>query len=131
MTPTIRVDDEVYALLQSEAMPFVDTPNTVLRRKLGLEAIVMSTAATAPENHGGLYPLIERGVLAQHQQLRWERRQHGASYTAIVTAGGDLLLEDGTRHKTPSSAARHLAGYEVNGWRVWKTESGKTLDELR
>ena len=36
MTPTIRVDDEVYALLQQRGEAFVDTPNTVLRRILGL-----------------------------------------------------------------------------------------------
>ena len=30
MTPTIRVDDEVYALLQQRGEAFVDTPNTVL-----------------------------------------------------------------------------------------------------
>jgi hypothetical protein len=31
---TIEVDDDVFAYLQSQAVPFVDTPNTVLRRKL-------------------------------------------------------------------------------------------------
>lgn len=36
MTPTIRVDDEVYERLKDKAEPFVDTPNTVLRRVLGL-----------------------------------------------------------------------------------------------
>ncbi len=35
--PAIRIDDEVYALLQKDAQPFEDTPNSVLRRKLGLE----------------------------------------------------------------------------------------------
>ncbi|GEM_PF-6432601 len=32
--PTIRVDDEVFRALQSKAMPFVDSPNDVLRRLL-------------------------------------------------------------------------------------------------
>ena len=32
VVPTIRVDDEVYAWLQSLARPFEDSPNTVLRR---------------------------------------------------------------------------------------------------
>src|SRR5215467_1359148 len=30
--PTIRVDDEVYRWLQSQAIPFEDNPNSVLRR---------------------------------------------------------------------------------------------------
>ena len=39
MTPTIRVDDEVMALLKENVQePFLDTPNTVLRRLLGLES---------------------------------------------------------------------------------------------
>jgi hypothetical protein len=36
MSPTIRIDDEVYAWLQQKAAPFEDTPNTVLRRIAGL-----------------------------------------------------------------------------------------------
>jgi hypothetical protein len=36
MTPTIRVDEDVYERLKDEAEPFIDTPNTVLRRLLEL-----------------------------------------------------------------------------------------------
>ncbi len=36
MSPTIRVDDEVFEALQSRATAFVDTPNDVLRRLLEL-----------------------------------------------------------------------------------------------
>jgi hypothetical protein len=34
--PVIRIDDEVWKLLQQSARPFVDSPNDVLRRLLGL-----------------------------------------------------------------------------------------------
>jgi hypothetical protein len=34
--PTIRIDEEVYKWLQSQARPFEDTPNSVLRRVAGL-----------------------------------------------------------------------------------------------
>jgi hypothetical protein len=37
--PTIRVDDEVFKVLQGMATPFVDTPNSVLRRVLGLDSV--------------------------------------------------------------------------------------------
>lgn len=30
----IEIDDEIFALLQQLAVPFVDTPNSVLRREL-------------------------------------------------------------------------------------------------
>lgn len=35
--PNIRIDREVYRRLQEEAVPFVDTPNDVLRHLLGLD----------------------------------------------------------------------------------------------
>ena len=35
--PTIRIDDEVYAWLQSQARAFEDTPNTVLRKLAKLD----------------------------------------------------------------------------------------------
>jgi hypothetical protein len=35
-------------------------------------------------------------------------------------------------HRTPSGAARHLAGYAVNGWRVWlRVADGKPLGDVR
>ena len=36
MSPTIRVDDQVFGTLQRNARPFVDTPNDVLRGLFGL-----------------------------------------------------------------------------------------------
>ncbi len=35
--PTIRIDDEVYSWLRSQAVPFDDTPNSVLRRLANLD----------------------------------------------------------------------------------------------
>ncbi len=39
MTSTIRIDEEVYRALQSRAVPFQDTPNSVLRRLLDLPSL--------------------------------------------------------------------------------------------
>jgi Mrr N-terminal domain len=36
VSPTIEIDEEVLALLKQNAEPFVDTPNSVVRRLLGL-----------------------------------------------------------------------------------------------
>ena len=35
--PVIRIDDEVFKALQERAVPLLDTPNSVLRRLLGLD----------------------------------------------------------------------------------------------
>jgi hypothetical protein len=45
MAPTIRIDDEVYTWLQSQARPFDDTPNSVLRRISGLEEAAQTKEA--------------------------------------------------------------------------------------
>jgi hypothetical protein len=37
MSRVIRIDDEVFAWLASQAEPFVDNPNSVLRRVAGLQ----------------------------------------------------------------------------------------------
>ena len=37
MSPTVRLDDEVYEALKERAEPFVDTPNTVIKRLLGMD----------------------------------------------------------------------------------------------
>jgi hypothetical protein len=46
--PTIRIDDDVYAALQAIAVPFQDTPNSVLRRVLDLPASSESGEAQVP-----------------------------------------------------------------------------------
>jgi hypothetical protein len=38
MSPHIELDQEIFEFLQTKAEPFVDTPNTVLRRLLGLDS---------------------------------------------------------------------------------------------
>ncbi|MEU3354170.1 hypothetical protein [Streptomyces sp. NPDC037389] len=136
MTRTIRVDDEVFAQLQSLAKPFVDTPNSTLRRLLGLEG---DDAATAPEKKTSrgtvrdqtLAPLLADGRLTAGQRLVWHRRNLGRIHHVVVLDNGDLRLEDGSVHTTPSGAATALAGNPQNGWRAFLTEDGTRLSELR
>jgi len=135
MSPTIRVDDEVYALLQARAEAFIDTPNTVLRRILDLEPTA-GTTANRPERGGRegasrkLARMITEGLIEADEQLVWERRNNGEHHTARVAEDGRLHLEDGHVAESPSAAARHLTGYEVNGWRVWKRADGSALGEV-
>ncbi len=50
MSPTIRVDEDVYGALQRRAEPFVDTPNSVLRRLLDLGESGSSGSSSNPTN---------------------------------------------------------------------------------
>ncbi|MFT4010316.1 MAG: hypothetical protein QM655_09785 [Nocardioidaceae bacterium] len=170
MTPTIRIDHDVYEALRDAAEPFVDTPNSVLRRLLGLDddatdSPVDSTAGAAfagerrgrgrGRRHGDaderrrgsrgegrprgpgrfngnrMQFFFESGALQPGEKLVWERRNNDERYVATVDAEGHFHLDDGSVFETPSGAARHLAGYDVSGWRVWARESdGKSLRDL-
>jgi len=46
--PNVRIDEEVWRELQKRAAPFVDSPNDVLRRLLGLNDKVSALSSAAP-----------------------------------------------------------------------------------
>lgn len=171
MTPTIRIDHDVYEALRNAAEPFVDTPNSVLRRLLQLDDTQADQILAAedeaaetlgargrrgrgrgprtgdtrtgergrgrprrergPHGRGGfngnrMQYFFEAGLLKPGDKLIWERRNNDECHTATVDAQGHFHLEDGEVFETPSGAARHLAGYDVSGWRVWARESDRT-----
>lgn len=146
MSHVIRVDDDVYAELQKRAQPFVDTPNDVLRRVLGLNAPGSErtralTVRTEPpvvsdveHDRGALFDMVAAGKLAPGEKLVWERPRRGEHHTATVTAGGRLRLDDGDSppFKSPSGAAHSICGHPVNGWLQWRRErDGVLLQDLR
>ncbi|MGP2438621.1 hypothetical protein [Streptomyces sp. JW3] len=126
----IEVDDDVYACLEREAKPLLDTPNSVLRRLLGLDP-PSPNLATKRSRRSPLIQPISTGRLAVGQVLTWRRRKLGIVHEAVVTEDGKLRLEDGTVHDTPSGACAALAGHPVNGWTAWCTTDGNTLLSLR
>ncbi|GAA4816405.1 hypothetical protein [Streptomyces ziwulingensis] len=138
---TLHVDAEVFAKLQSLAEPLVDTPNSTLRRLLGLAPAPIGGPTSSPSPFNpprsprdpshSLAPLIEDGRLHVGQRLVWHRRNLGRTHHVVVVEGGGLRLDDGTVHYTPSSAATALAGNQQNGWKVLATEAGIFLKDLR
>ena len=133
----IYVDDEVFQRLQEAAEPFVDTPNSVLRKLLDLppatdEATPSPAGMTSTRRRqGALFPLIETGVLKPGQPLHWRRRNQRQEHVATVLDNGELQLADGRRYRTPSAAAVSITGYQINGWNVWETQDGTPLGDLR
>ena len=61
--PVIRVDDDVYEWLQTQARPFEDTPNSVLRRVAGLEG-ADSAPKTETEGAPTIRPRRRAGIRA-------------------------------------------------------------------
>lgn len=73
MSPTIRIDDDVFDELKKHAEPFVDTPNTVLRRILGLGEMV-ERGGIAAELDG---PAVKLAVASEAKSARSGRRRRG------------------------------------------------------
>jgi hypothetical protein len=67
MSPTIRIDSEVLDKLKENAEPFVDTPNSVLRRILGL----------APGAEGG--EIEDEAPAAQRSRTARAAKRSGSS----------------------------------------------------
>lgn len=131
MSRTIRVDDDVFARLQELAEPFVDTPNSALRKVLGLDQAASEQPGQASRRDQTLAPLLADGRLQAHQRLVWQRRNLRREHHAVVLPNGQLRLDDHSVHNTPSGAAAALAGNQQNGWNVWATEDGTLLKDLR
>lgn len=124
---TIEVDDEVFAVLQRDAIPFVDTsPNQVLRRKL------LGETPTPPAGKAGdLMPLIDAGLLKAGDRLVHHQPRKRRTFTAEVTPDGYIQLDDGRRFSKPSPALKACVGSEINGWSQWTVErTGQPLQAL-
>jgi hypothetical protein len=83
MSPSIDIDEGVLDLLKHEAEPFVDTPNTVLRRLLGLDVNRADPAASVP---------APAAIAQSARDPKRSRRQKGASNSRRA-ARGSLLSE--------------------------------------
>ena len=77
--------------------------------------------------------LINKGSLNAGQELIWNRRVAKQLHLATVNQDGSITTADGTKHRTPSGAAKHLNGNKpVDGWLAWKIMStGESLASLR
>jgi negative regulator of replication initiation len=99
----IEVDDEVFSYLQRKAQPFLDTPNTVLRRELLLKQSTRASGSThlgAEKTPNSLpipagTPKALREILEVVHQVRMSRstradatkdiaRKLGVGYTTVM-----------------------------------------------
>jgi hypothetical protein len=70
--------------------------------------------------------LISSGLLEVGTTLDL-RKGKSAGRTAQVLEGGFLQLEDGSVHKAPSGAAKHIRKREANGWVEWGVKGSDVL----
>jgi len=131
MVPQIEVDDQVFKCLQDQAVPFVDTPNDVLRRILGLSAPSEAEDSSTARRPGNLAKLVNAGLVKPGDQLTHVRKRSGTTYHAVVTADGWTQLPDGRAFLGPSPALRANVGSQIDGNKNWTHDAtGKTLRQL-
>lgn len=66
--------------------------------------------------------------------VKWKfgkRRETLIAEGALVLLGDAYVFQKDVLFKSPSGASDTIAGASTNGWAVWKTKDGKTLDELK
>src|SRR5262249_31742425 len=90
MSPTIRIDDDVFDELKKHAEPFVDTPNTVLRRLLGLGESVEGDAETELASRAPVRLAVAPSKEAQSDR---RRRRRTKSSRAPRAKTGSILNE--------------------------------------
>lgn len=104
MNPIIRIDDEVYEALKDEAEAFVDTPNSVIRRLLGL-----------PGKGAGEEPAVADSAIVQGQV---RAATEGPAPARTATNGGTRRTQrhrarKPKRTRVPKGALLPETEYEV------------------
>jgi hypothetical protein len=131
MMRTIRIDDEVYSVLQQHARPFEDTENDVLRRLLledGSQKVADDSRRHRP---GDLKVYLDAGLLNVGDELVHEQPRKGVVHRATVTLDGCLVV-GGKTFSAVSPALKSSVGHDINGWKSWRHHrSGRLLNELR
>lgn len=110
--PQIEVDFDVFKEITYRRAAEDVTPNDVLRELLQLPKAPKRSATIDGEPW-----IVSDTRFPAGTQFRAHYK--GKAYTGVVKGAG-LELSDGHRFPTPSAAAMHITGNNVNGWRFWK-----------
>lgn len=125
-TLSIHFDPAVLARLTSASGD--DTIHVTL--SLGGGEPTAPAASVIP--HGPLADLMQAGLLKPDTVLTFHQRRANRSGRAVVTAEGQLIVDGhSSTFPSPSKAAEAVTGNVINGWTLWHTPDGSTLDQLR
>ncbi|MEU8096059.1 restriction system modified-DNA reader domain-containing protein [Streptomyces rubiginosohelvolus] len=125
-TLSIHFDPAVIARLVSASGD--DTVHVTL--SLGEGAASTQAAPVIPQ--GPLAGLMRAGLLEPGTVLTFRQRRANRLGRAVVTAEGQLVVDGhSSPFPSPSKAAEAVTGNVINGWTLWRTPEGSTLDQLR
>ncbi len=138
----IEIDDEVFAYLQSKAVPFVENPNLTLRRLFGLNgkkgvSIPKQPTATLRKKQpkANLPTLVQSGLLESGQTLYLHDYQGNIIQGHEASISGKHLLYN-NKQQSMSELAKLLLKKEgfssnsVRGPAHWHNSDGISIKEL-
>ena len=156
---SIKIDGDVFAHLQKHARPFVDTPNSTLRRLLGIDTVVSATGVKrspvgadaeldellaenlAAASGRSKAPKADLEVLVKNSYLRNGQKLYLVDYQgnrvqklSVVISGGDVIYNS-QRYSMSNLAQELLAGVgfksnSVRGPAHWVTDDGKSIKDI-
>jgi hypothetical protein len=111
--PQIEIDFDVFKELTNRRPAESITYNDVIRDLLKLG----KAAKTAKNSPNGKSWVVSDTAFPVGSEFMADYK--GTVHTG-VSRDGKLELSDGRKFTTPSAAAVHITGSNVNGWRFWK-----------
>jgi hypothetical protein len=112
--PTIEVDFDVFKALTARRATEEVSENDVIRQALGLPP---RSAAPAPAPAAAPGDWTTKGVRFP-AGTEFRASYKGQTYLGRVEGG--VLVLNGKRFDTPSSAAMSITAHPVNGWTFWE-----------
>ena len=120
---SIEIDFDVHKRIEMERQSYAETPNTVLRRLLGLNESKEQSNGHTDEDHSPMRGSWNgKGVtLPAGTQLQME--YCGQRYLGVIEKASWVV--DGERYKSPSAAAGGSARTKrgtrtyLDGWKYW------------
>ena len=111
--PQIDIDFEVFKALTNDRETEDVTYNDVIRKLLKLKTKKSENSAA-----NGKKPwVVSDTTFPAGSEFMADYK--GKTHSGIAK-DGKLELSDGSKFTTPSAAAVHITGSNVNGWRFWK-----------
>ena len=112
--PQIDIDFDVFKELTNRRPAEQVTYNDVIRELLKLPKAAKSAKVSG---NGGKPWTVSDTTFPAGSEFTADHK--GKTYSGVVK-DGKLELSDGNKFTTPSAAATHVTGSNVNGWRFWK-----------
>ena len=112
--PQIDIDFEVFKELTNRRTAEDVTYNDVIRDLLKL---LKPAKSAKPASNGSKPWVVSDTSFPAGSEFLTDYK--GKAYSGVVK-DGKLELSDGRKFTTPSAAAMHVTGSNVNGWRFWK-----------